>query len=314
MLGLNVNRSASAAATTEAGDQHWLMIGDFGSQEPAQTAVAGGMKAYAQGLGAKLSGLLLLGDNFYKKTEGWSVDSPRWKTGFEDMYPKDVFDCPCPAVLGNHDYHDNTSPGSDGEQVQLAYAKRGGTRWHMPAKWYRMDTPLVTFLAIDTNLKTTSGADKEGKTITCLSPQEEKDQLAWLKTELAKPRTTPWLVVMGHHPVYSNGVHGDSKQLVAEYAPLFQEHGVHLYLCGHDHDMQHLELEKQKTSYILSGGGGARVRELKNKDRQMPYGVNIYGFTHMQANKDRLLVRHMDANRNQVHAFEKKPDYSFVAV
>jgi hypothetical protein len=78
--------------------------------------------------------------------------------------------------------------------------------------------------------------------------------------------------------------------------------------------MQHLELEGLKTSFLLSGGGGARVRELANKERKMPYGLNLYGFSHLQANKDRLIVRHLDANRNQVHAFEKKQDFSFVAV
>ena len=48
------------------------MIGDFGSQEPAQTAVANGMKAYVKDLGVKPAGLLFLGDNFYKKTDKWS--------------------------------------------------------------------------------------------------------------------------------------------------------------------------------------------------------------------------------------------------
>ena len=310
MLGLNVNRSTALAAESE-GDQHWLMIGDFGSMEPAQTAVANGLKAYAQTLGAKPQGLLLLGDNFYKKTDKWSVKSERWKAGFEEMYPKDAFDCPCPAVLGNHDYHDNIG----GEQVQLAYAKQGGTRWHLPTKWYRMDTPLITFLCLDTNLRSVSGGkQKDGKPKNSLTEAEEEEQLAWFKGELAKPRTAPWLVVMGHHPVYSNGQHGDSKELVGTYAPLMQEHGVHLYLCGHDHDLQHLELEGQKTSFILSGGGGARVRELKNKDRRMPYGQNIYGFSHLAANQERLLVRHFDANRNLVHALEKRADFSFKVV
>jgi tartrate-resistant acid phosphatase type 5 len=310
MLGLNVNRGTALAAEP-VDDQHWLMIGDFGSQEPAQSAVAGGLKAYAQSLGAKPQGLLLLGDNFYKKTDKWSVKSERWKKGFEEMYPKDVFDCPCPAVLGNHDYHDNAG----GEKVQVGYTRPDATRWHMPAKWYRWETPLVTFLGIDTNLRSVSGGkQKDGTPKNSLSEAEEKEQLAWFKTELAKPRTTPWLVVMGHHPVYSNGSHGDSKELVDVYAPLMQEHGAHLYFCGHDHDLQHLELEGQKTSFVLSGGGGARVRELKNKDRRMPYGVNIYGFTHLAANKDRLLVKHHDANRKQVHAFEKRADFSFKVV
>ena len=312
MLGLNVKREGAAAEVTAADDQHWLMIGDFGSQEPAQSAVAGGMKDYVKGLGVKPQGLLLLGDNFYKKTDKWSVKSERWQKGFEEMYPKEVFDCPCPAVLGNHDYHDNIG----GEEVQLAYAKKEGTRWHMPAKWYRIDTPLITFLALDTNLLSLSGIKdkKTGETKPSLSASEENEQLAWFKSELAKPRTAPWLVVMGHHPVYTNGIHGDSKELVDTYAPLMQEHGVHLYLCGHDHDMQHLELEGQKTSFLLSGGGGARVRELKNKDRKMPYGQHIYGFSHLAASKDRLIVRHLDANRNQVHAFEKRPDYSFAVL
>lgn len=312
MLGLHVKRDAALAVETPAsGDQHWLMIGDFGSMEPSQSAVAGGMKAYVQGLGIKPRGLLLLGDNFYKKTDKWSAKSERWKTGFEDMYPNEVFDCPCPAVLGNHDYHDNIG----GEQVQLSYAKQGGTRWHMPAKWYRMDTPLITFLCLDTNLRSVSGGKlKDGTPKNSLTEAEEKEQLAWFKTELAKPRTAPWLVVVGHHPVYSNGSHGDSKELVDSYAPLMQEHGVHLYLCGHDHDLQHLELEGQKTSFILSGGGGARVRELKNKDRKMPYGNAIYGFTHLQANEKRLVIRHFDANRNPVHAFEKRADFSFAVV
>jgi tartrate-resistant acid phosphatase type 5 len=311
MLGLNVNRNAAVAADAgAAGDQHWLMLGDFGSQEPSQTAVANGMKAYAQSLKAKPQALLLLGDNFYKKIDKWSVQSARWKAGFEEMYPKDVFDCPCPAVLGNHDYHDNLG----GEMVQLAYTKPGATRWHMPAKWYRMDTPLITFLCIDTNLREISGLGKDGKPRPCLTEKEENEQLAWLKTELKKPRTTPWTIVIGHHPVYSNGLHGDSVSLIKDFAPLFQEHGVHLYLCGHDHDMQHLELEGQKTSFVLSGGGGARVRELLNVERKMPYGVSIFGFSHLQANAQRLLVKHFDANRNLVHAFEKRPDFSFAVV
>ena len=103
MLGLNVNRDAAVAANAgAAGDQHWLMLGDFGSQEPSQTAVANGLKAYAQSLKAKPQALLLLGDNFYKKTEKWSAKSARWKTGFEEMYPKDVFDCPCPRRITQH--------------------------------------------------------------------------------------------------------------------------------------------------------------------------------------------------------------------
>ncbi|MFZ4768393.1 MAG: metallophosphoesterase, partial [Roseimicrobium sp.] len=222
MLGLNVNRASGAGRDAAAGERHWLAIGDFGSQEQPQVAVAHGMMAYQQTLSAKPEALLLLGDNFYKRTENWSVTSPRWKTGIEDMYPQEAFACPMPAVLGNHDYHDN--PG--GEQVQLDYAKKEGTRWHLPAKWYRMDaggtTPLVTFLFLDTNLRSISGG-RLGvvRLLNSLTKEEEQAQLEWFKAELAKPRA-PWTIVVGHHPVFSNGSHGDSKELVERYAPLMQ--------------------------------------------------------------------------------------------
>ena len=308
LLGLNVGRSVVNAAEASASeDLHWLAIGDFGSMEPAQEAVAKGMQRYVADLKVKPEGLLLLGDNFYKPMPG-GLNAPRWKTGFEDMYPASSFPGPCPAVLGNHDYHDNRG----GELVQIGYSKQGGTRWTMPSKWYRMDFPLVTFLFLDTNLRAVSGTkdEKSGLARPSLSEQEEKEQMAWLKAELAKPRS-PWTVCVGHHPVYSNGgAHGDTKSLVADLAPLLQEHGVQIYLCGHDHDMQHLELEGQKTSFVVSGGGGARIRPTKDLPRG-PFSKDLYGFTHLQIGKERIIARHVDPNGKQIHAFEKMPDGGF---
>lgn len=308
-LALNLRPQALIAADSE--DLHWLAIGDFGSMEPSQTAVANGMQTYVARFKLKPGGLLLLGDNFYKPMPG-GLKSPRWQSGFEEMYPKSTFDCPCPVVLGNHDYHDNRG----GEQVQLAYAKTPGTRWTFPNKWHRMDfpaeKPLVTMLFIDTNNGQVSGGNdpKTKEPRNHLTDAEVAEQHTWLKAELAKPRA-PFTIVVGHHPVYSNGHHGDTKSLITSIGPLLQEHGVHAYLCGHDHDMQHLELEGLKTSFILSGGGGARVRELDNHDRQMPFGQPVYGFTHLQASAERLIFRHVDANGKQMHAFEKRLNGTF---
>lgn len=311
-LALNIGSGLVRAADVAGeGDLHFFAIGDFGSMEPAQEAVANGMKKYVADLKLKPEALLLLGDNFYKPMPG-GLKSPRWKTGFEDMYPASTFPGPCPAVLGNHDYHDNKG----GEQVQIAYAKQGGTRWTMPAKWYRMDfsktNPLVTFLFIDTNWRAIS-ATKDAKTGAIkpsLTEAEEKEQMAWLKGELAKPRA-PWTIVVGHHPVYSNGgAHGDTKALVKDLAPLLQEHGVQMFLCGHDHDMQHLELEGQKTSFVLSGGGGARIRPTKDLPRG-PYSKDVYGFTHIQIRKDRVVTRLIDPNGKLLHGFVKKADFGF---
>ncbi len=306
-LALNLRPGRLLAA--EEADHHMLAIGDFGSMEPAQTAVANGMRGYVERLKLKPEWLMLLGDNFYKPMPG-GLKSPRWKSGFEEIYPPAVCAGPCPAVLGNHDYHDNAG----GEKVQLAYAAQGGTRWTMPAKWYRQEfplqNPLVTFLFLDTNTPGISGSPgKDGKPRGHLTAEEEAAQWEWLKAQLAGPRS-PFTIVVAHHPVFSNANHGDTKELVKKLEPLLERHAVHAYLCGHDHDLQHLEMEGRKTSYIVSGAGGARLYEIKS-ERKAPYAGMIYGFTHLQINAQRLLFRHVDANGRQVHAFEKRLDHSW---
>lgn len=305
-LALNV-RPRQVRADVLPGDVQLLALGDFGSQSKNQAAVSAAMQKYVAEQKLKADGLLLVGDNFYSKMEG-GVKSPRWESGFEAMYPAAAFPGPCWAVLGNHDYHDNAG----GEKTQLAYAKETpGTRWTMPAKWYRVDlpaeNPVLTMLMLDSNLPSVSG----GRTITgsrraSLSEEEAAEQLAWLKAELAQPRA-PITLAVAHHPLYSNGAHGDIKGLIAAWGDVFQEHGVHAYLAGHDHDLQHLELQGKKTTFIVSGGGGARVRKVSD-ERKMPFGKDVHGFSHLSASRDRLVVRHLDVEGNVVHAFAKLAD------
>ncbi|HZL88808.1 MAG TPA: metallophosphoesterase [Pirellulaceae bacterium] len=306
-LALNLRPQKLNAASFAEDDAHLLVIGDFGSGGNAQAAVARAMQKYVADHQVETQGMLLLGDNFYGKVAG-GVKSTRWDSGFESMYPATAFPGPCWAVLGNHDYHDTT----DGEKNQLEYARRPeGTRWTMPSKWYRLefpkDNPTVTFLSLDSNLPSVSGGIVAGKkTRSSLTTEEEAEQLAFLKAELAKPRSA-FTVVLAHHPIYSNGAHGDTRSLVKSWDGILEEHGVHVYMCGHDHDLQHLELEGRRTSFVVSGGGGARIRPLKS-DRKVPYGKDVYGFSHLQVSRQRLIVRHIDANGTQVHAFTKLVD------
>ena len=180
---------------------HTLMIGDWGPEKEwkPQEAVARGMAAYAKDMAVKPEALFLLGDNFYGSFKG-GLKNPRWKTQFEEMYPASLFPGPCYAMLGNHDYDDEPVVKLE---AQLAYARENpGTRWTMPAKWYRQEVnPLITMLVLDSNYK---------NRLVSLTDDEKKVQMEWLRAELAKPRKTPWLVVMAHHPLYTNGVHGDS--------------------------------------------------------------------------------------------------------
>jgi 3',5'-cyclic AMP phosphodiesterase CpdA len=252
----------------------------------------------------------MLGDNWYGQLPGGAT-SPRWKTQFEDMYPKNVFNCPAYAIAGNHDYQ--RMPESK-VAAELEYARKGGTRWTMPSLWYRFDfpvaNPLMTVIALDSNMPHPEGLKTKPANFT-LTAEQQAEQLSWLETELVKPRTTPFLVVMGHHPIYSNGPHGDNKILIQDWEPLLRKHKAHLYLAGHDHDMQHLEFDEHPTSFVLSGGGGADLYALKIEEAQRgPYAAKVYGFSHLEVTPEKLTLRHMDETGRLIHAFDKMPDGS----
>ncbi len=307
-MALPLQSPRSQAAVAPA-DLHFLAIGDFGTGSTDQKAVAKALQTFATQHQINPTALFLIGDNFYGPVkDGFTADSKRWRTDIEEMYPTSAFPGPLYPVLGNHDYHDNP----DGEKAQLTYAQKPNVRWHLPHKWYRADfggdRPLLTLIALDSNLPSVSGKGtdkKTGQPRASLTSAEAEAQHQWLEAELAKPRA-PFTLVMGHHPLYSNGDHGDTKPLLTEWEPLFQQHQVHAYLCGHDHDLQHLEMEGKFTSHVLSGGGGARTRKLETPERQMPYGKDIHGFTHLSVTSDRLSFAHHDVSGQCVHQFTKR--------
>lgn len=292
---------ALRAEPAPAGVRHFLMVGDYGWQADGgqrQSGVAAAMKSYVAAQRIAADGVFLLGDNFYGAFDG-GTDSPRWKTGFEDMYPAATFPGPCWAMLGNHDYDEE---GGRKMVAELAYAKaQPGTRWTMPAKWYRVDwpaqDPLLTCLVLDSNYH---------NNVLSLTPDERAAQLKWLKAELAKPRTAPWLVCMAHHPLYSNGDHGDDQALIDDWGPLFQEHAVPFYLCGHDHDLQHLEFEGKNTSFVISGGGGGPLRHLKKPERGT-FSKSTFGFSHLQISPEKFVVQHIGPELQLLHSFSRTP-------
>lgn len=302
--------SLFAAGKTQPGADHILMLGDWGrdTEDRAQHVVAQGMIDYTRTHAISPEALLMLGDNWYDALPG-GVDSPRWTTSFEEMYPKSVFNCPAYAIPGNHDYQ--RMPESK-VAAELAYAKRGNTRWTMPSLWYRFTfpqtNPKITFIALDSNVHHEDGKPETHDYNFTLTAEQQAEQLAWLKSELKKPLTTPFLVVMAHHPVFSNGPHGDHKVLIRDWDPLLREHNVHLYLGGHDHDLQHLEFEGHPTSFFLSGGGGADLYVLRPEEAARgPYAQKVHGFSHLEVTDRLLTLRHLGADGGLLHSFTKTP-------
>lgn len=290
----------------EPGARHLFAFGDWGeeSSQRQQRAVAEAMQSYARWNDLHVESLLMLGDNWY----GWLFDgskSSRWRSQFEERYPESAFPGKCYAILGNHDYEHR--PGSKVD-AQLEYAK-GKTRWTMPAKWYSFDfpevDPLIRFIALDSNYP---HGEHLLRTPT-LNEEEVNQQNVWLKSKLEEARKAPFTSIIAHHPIFSNGDHGDTHLLIRDWQPLLEQYRIPLYLSGHDHDLQHLEFDGKPTSYVISGGGGATLRDMKiSASTRGPYGVKVAGFTHLQVTEKSLTIRHVGETGRVLHGFGKSRD------
>jgi hypothetical protein len=288
---------------------HLLMVGDWGEDGTPtnQALVARGMQTYTNKWGFSTDALLMLGDNFYGSLP--DTASSRWQTQFETMYPKSLYNCPAYAIPGNHDYQ--VDPVAK-YPVQLSYAQAGASRWTMPSQWYTFMfpqvNPVMKVIALDSNMPFSDGAAMHGN-FYAMTEAQRLLQLQYLEDELAKPLTVPFLTVMGHHPLYSDGPHGDNSILIRDWDPLFRQYKVHLYLGGHDHDLQHLEFAGHPTSFFLSGGGGADLYNLATPaSARGPYASKVYGFSHIHATPGVLRLRHVDVNGVTLHAFTKAVD------
>jgi len=321
--------SAKNGPATDRDAAHALIVGDWGwldnaSKEDlrggvsyaAQSQVAQGMRRYASRHSLRTNALFLLGDNWYGDLPD-GAKSERWVRQFEKMYPADVFAGPAYAMLGNHDYQ--MLPATVNKvEAELEYAKSGRgldgkpTRWTMPERWYTFDfpshNPLMHCIVLDSNMPAANGRWQHNENFM-LKPEEQAEQLRWFEAQLQKPRSAPFLVVMGHHPVYSNGPHGDHAVLVKEWDPLFKKHKVDLYMAGHDHDMQVLHFEDHPTTHFLSGGGGADLYVLKVDDVQRgPYAQEVHGFSHLSVTKHELQLRHLDTDGRFLFGIGKTPE------
>ncbi|MDB6028688.1 MAG: hypothetical protein JWM68_4911 [Verrucomicrobiales bacterium] len=275
---------------------HFLAMGDYGSGNDRQRAVAQQMAAFAKKLNAPLAAVLALGDNFYGK-----LTPERFKPHFEDMYAPADFDCPFYACLGNHDY----GPGYDSKQgpakaqMQLDYAKDNpSSRWKMPAKWYAVELPeakkpLVKIIFLD-------GSFFEG----AMTPREKLDQKRFLEAELKKKTSAPWLWMVTHYPIFTQtSKRSDNAKLIQSWGAHLKANPFSLYLSGHDHNLQHLKVDGYKTNFVVSGAGGAEMYEVTPSGRG--FSKAILGFNHIHVTTDSVTVQFIDVDGQCLHAYRR---------
>src|SRR5471032_1653453 len=274
------------AADAKAGGLNFLVFGDWGRNgEQDQRDVAAQMAVAAKDMDAKF--IISVGDNFYEDGVK-SVDDPQWQTSFEKVYSAPSLQVPWRVILGNHDYHANCD-------AQIAYAKTS-PRWTMPARYYvrseKIDAATsVDFFYLDTTpmIKSYYSAANSEKTGAQVITQDVPKQLAWFKDALAAS-TAQWKIVVGHHPIYSGGGHGDTAELIETILPLLQEHKVQTYFNGHDHDLQHL----QAGDVNLFDSGAGSQHTLTFYTKRSKFAKSRSGFTAVALQSDKMDVRMID--------------------
>ncbi len=250
-------RAAAQKGSNPTGKLRWLALGDMGSGDRQQQAVADQMAAVHRRRPVDL--VLMAGDNIYNDGDLRQVEKA-FSRPYRSLLAAGV---PFHAVLGNHDIR--TGNGDP----QVAYAPFG-----MKGRWYNLRRGPVEFFLLDTNMNAAW-----------------LRQLPWLKQALAAS-SAPWKVVVGHHPIYSSGHYGDDAQAQARLTPLFRRYGVQLYINGHDHNYERTQVIAG-TTYLVVGGGGATLRPVRANQRSAR-AVSVHSFAELEATPRTLTLSAWD--------------------
>jgi len=190
----------------------------------------------------------------------------------------------------------------------------------MSSRYFSVDFGLIHFVSLDLNVYY-MGSEKQWR----------EPQLEWLKGDLAAAaknrEAVPWIVVMSHYPMYctsnslASGRHNDGQEDILEDSwtqdcwsyggkiqqvrddlePLYAEHGVDLYLAGHEHNYESMYpvlnstvasqtfIDPSAPVHFTSGAGGAPGLDtfgpsadfIRNRLSDWGYGrITAYNATH----------------------------------
>jgi hypothetical protein len=130
------------------------------------------------------------------------------------------------------------------------------------------------------------------------------NQLSHLEAIFAEYEQNPvtWLLVMGHYPIYSNGAHGDSSELIAYLQPMLEQYHVHAYVAGHDHF--HAHLQKNEIEYIIAGAGSMLDTPKYTSAASLLWSnANIAGFAYMDVASTHLTINYVSSANETIYSY-----------
>ncbi len=283
----------------------FLVVGDWGRDGLCcQRDIAIEMSRSAGFLDAAF--VISTGDNFYEVGLADEHD-PQVQTSWANIYNKNdprtatIGSLEWHMALGNHDYR-----GSVTGQLNVANLYPG--QWIQDGRfWDRIITADVDGVRINVHLviidttpfiaryNTPGWDDAVRLNPDGIMTQDKNKQLKWIENTL-KQSTADWKIVVGHHSIWTSGSHygEDDGFLEATLPPLFEKYGVHLYLSGHDHNMQYNKVKS--VSYVCSGAGSKPNEGTYEKARTpgSKFFSSQQGFTILSLNQQKIEMRFVD--------------------
>lgn len=281
IVGMLLAASPAAAQDTVS----FIVIGDWGTGGSGAKQVGKAMAG--QHAARSVDAILSTGDNIYPSGVK-SVEDPQWESKFECIFPSEQLPIPFWAVLGNHDYRSDP----DAQVAYTGHKLSDGekTRWHMPAKWW-----TTVFRSVGGTLRVrVVGIDTQQ---LVASASKRKAHLHWIDSVLASADEY-WIVVVGHHPVFSHGHYGNNRVMIKHLAPLLEKYKVNAYLNGHEHDLQLIK-PVNNVRYIVSGGGGGKRNTVPGSNTE--FAASALGFFRLDFDTRHLRIRAFDKNGLTLH-------------
>ena len=175
-------------------------------------------------------------------------------------------------VLGNHEYYG--SPFFD--------------YFILPnnEKWFSFDYGSIHFVGLDSNFGSAFRIQ----------------QFFWLIFDLGI-NEKPFTCVYFHNPVYSSGAHGSTFYLQLIWKPIFDYFNVDIVFNGHDHNYERGKIKN--TNYIVTGGGGAPLREV-GKSWWTIHSEKAFHYCYISSNSSELTFQAIKFDGNVIDTFTIK--------
>ena len=209
---------------------------------------------------------LFLGDIAYDDGSPSQIESAFFEV-FRDLLPF----VPSYLAVGNHERRTR-----NGAPFFEAFILPGKERY------YSFDWGDVHFVAIDT----TGGY---------------AEQLAWLDRDLTANRL-PWVIVFGHHPMYSNSFRGPVIAVRNRFLPLLRRHQVTMILTGHEHHYERFDA-RDGIIHVVSGGGGGRLTRLYANEGTVAQRA-VHHFLSFEVTRDVFTMRAIDIEGKEFDRLE----------